>query len=138
VCGGQLHVAEYRCSDCDVTLRGEFERCELCSLPGDLMHFVDVFLESKGNLRAVERRLGISYPTVKSRLAAVNAHLAASRLRGRAVATQADAGAAVPPTAGPAERDLRLALLSDFKAGRLTLDETVQQLRLPATDVERL
>ena len=117
VCGGELSIAEYLCSDCDVSRRGEFQRCEPCSLPGDLMHFVDVFLESEGNLRAFERRLGISYPTVKSRVAAVNAHLAESRLRQRAAEADRREQEA-PPGHGEQGRETRLALLGDFKAGR--------------------
>ena len=128
VCGGQLHVAQYRCGDCEVEISGAFRRCDLCSLPADQKHFVDVFLESERNLRAVERRLGISYPTVKSRLAAVNARLAESRLRAEAeyAAAPEEYADAVPAEAP--SRNARLALLGDFKAGRLTLEETVALL----------
>ncbi|NLW17475.1 MAG: DUF2089 domain-containing protein, partial [Firmicutes bacterium] len=31
-------------------------------------HFVEVFLKSRGNIKEVERELGISYPTVRGRL----------------------------------------------------------------------
>lgn len=121
-----MHIAQYRCADCEVEIAGSFRRCDLCSLPPDLKHFVDVFLDVEGNLRAVERRLGISYPTVKSRLAAVNARLAQSRL-------QPAAASAAPPEApevatAPALPGSRLALLGDFKAGRLSLEETVELL----------
>ena len=73
VCADELLVQEYRCRGCGVVLKGAFRRCELCALPEELLHFVGVFLEVEGNFRSVERRLGISYPTVKARLASVNA-----------------------------------------------------------------
>ena len=129
VCGGRLHVAQYRCTDCEVEIAGAFRRCDLCSLPPDQKHFVDVFLEVEGNLRAVERRLGISYPTVKSRLAAVNARLAESRLRAEAdIDGTSGADPDVAAAAAVPARSARLALLGDFKAGRLSLEETVALL----------
>ena len=97
VCTDELLVQEYRCRGCGVVLRGRFRRCELCALPEELLHFVGVFLEVEGNFRSVERRLGISYPTVKARLASVNARLAEARLR-------ADAG--IAPGA-PDDADVR-------------------------------
>ena len=66
VCSGQLHVAQYRCGDCEVEISGAFRRCDLCSLPADQKHFVDVFLEVEGNLRAVERRLPRRRPSASS------------------------------------------------------------------------
>ena len=121
-------MAQYRCGQCEVEISGSFRRCDLCSLPPDQKHFVHVFLEAEGNLRAVERRLGISYPTVKSRLSAVNARLTESRLLSAAGCA---AGPEIATDAVPAEgpsRNARLALLGDFKAGRLTLEETVALL----------
>ena len=84
LCADELLVREYRCRGCGVILRGAFRRCEVCALPAELLHFVNVFLEAEGNFRGVERRLGISYPTVKARLASVNARLAEARLRAEA------------------------------------------------------
>jgi len=43
---------------------------------------VEVFLRSRGNLREVERELGISYPTVRGRLEAVLAALGLAPARG--------------------------------------------------------
>lgn len=160
VCSDELLVQEYRCRGCGVVLRGLFRRCELCALPEELLHFVGVFLEVEGNFRSVERRLGISYPTVKARLASVNARLAEARLRADAgiapgAPDDADAGAWSADAGGGAEqpgaewrgarrhgargrrahasgvqgRDERLALLRDLRAGRITVDEALQELR---------
>ena len=129
VCEDELLVQEYRCRGCGVVLRGAFRRCELCALPEELLHFVGVFLETEGNFRSVERRLGISYPTVKARLASVNARLAEARLR---------AGAGYPHepddkdgrgAGAPGERSARLALLRDLRAGRVSVDEALRELR---------
>lgn len=45
-------------------------------LPDDLKDFVVIFLRSRGNIREVEKELGISYPTVCKRLDLVNECLA--------------------------------------------------------------
>ncbi len=41
-------------------------------LPADMQEFVVVFLRCRGNIREVEKELGISYPTVCKRLDLVN------------------------------------------------------------------
>ena len=140
VCADELLVQEYRCRGCGVVVRGAFRRCELCALPEELLHFVGVFLEAEGNFRSVERRLGISYPTVKARLGSVNARLAEARLR-------ADAGFAPDEPDDEDDRVARrtgrrnarggdrlghgdrLALLRDLRAGRITVDEALRELR---------
>ncbi|MCY4484601.1 MAG: DUF2089 family protein [Spirochaetaceae bacterium] len=124
VCADELLVQEYRCRGCGVVLKGAFRRCELCALPEELLHFVGVFLEVEGNFRSVERRLGISYPTVKARLASVNARLAEARLR-------AGAGFAPdePDDADARGRSDRLALLRGLRAGRISVDEALRELR---------
>ncbi len=115
ICDQRLQVAEYTCASCGVTIRGRFARCDLCALPADLLHFVRLFLHVEGNLREVERRLGMSYPTVKARLKAVNAALDASGAR---------------PGAGAAEGgdQGRLRLLRRLRDGELSLDEVIRRL----------
>jgi len=71
VCNQTLEVTEYHCPSCDVTIRGRFGLGELASLTPSQQEFVKVFLCSGGNIKEVEKRLGISYPTVKSRLAEI-------------------------------------------------------------------
>lgn len=70
VCEAGLFVAEMRCETCDTTLRGSFEasRCAICDLPQEQQAFLELFLRCRGNLRDVERALGVSYPTVRARL----------------------------------------------------------------------
>ena len=137
VCADELLVQEYRCRGCGLILRGAFRRCELCALPEELLHFVGVFLEAEGNFRSIERRIGISYPTVKARLASVNARLAEARLRADAGFAPDDPddsearGAAEPGPQPPGamSRGDRLAVLRDLRAGRITADEALRTLR---------
>ncbi|MEW8969975.1 MAG: DUF2089 family protein, partial [Mesobacillus sp.] len=40
----------------------------LASLTKEQLHFVEIFLVSRGNIKEVEKELGISYPTVRGKL----------------------------------------------------------------------
>jgi hypothetical protein len=70
VCDAKLAIAELECRGCGTTLRGSFEqsRCPFCALPPEQIKFLELFLRCRGNLRDVERTLGLSYPTVRARL----------------------------------------------------------------------
>lgn len=68
VCGDQLHITRLGCTSCGTELAGVFQTCEFCALgPGEI-ETLRVFLASRGNLREVEKHLGVSYPTARLRL----------------------------------------------------------------------
>ncbi len=71
VCGGMLHTTRVQCHSCGSEIAGEFERCEFCSLDDQQLELLRVFLASRGNLREVEKHLGVSYPTASKRLTGV-------------------------------------------------------------------
>ena len=71
VCNMDLEIREFYCPDCDITIRGSFYQSDLAALTLSQQEFVKVFLLSQGNIKEVEKRLNISYPTVKSRLAEI-------------------------------------------------------------------
>lgn len=68
ICGEKLHVTKLACHRCQTTLEGNFEPCRFCGLTNEQKAFLEVFIKSRGNIKEVERELGISYPTVRSRL----------------------------------------------------------------------
>ena len=68
ICNHKLHVTKLACHHCHTKLEGEFEPCKFCSLNSEQKAFLEVFIKSRGNIKEVERELGISYPTVRSRL----------------------------------------------------------------------
>jgi hypothetical protein len=61
-------ISELRCQECGVSVSGNFEIPHACLLPQDLYDFMLVFLKNRGNIRDIEKELGISYPTVRSRV----------------------------------------------------------------------
>ena len=112
VCDLPLSIAELRCRGCGTTLRGEFplSRCSFCNLPAEQLKFLELFLRCRGNLRELERTLGLSYPTVRARLDALLAGL------GYTVTESADSD------------DQRREILEALDAGSLTAEEAIAQL----------
>ena len=68
VCGNKLSVTKLSCHKCSTSIEGDFQPCEFCSLPEEDLDFAKVFIKCRGNIKDVERELGISYPTVRSKL----------------------------------------------------------------------
>ena len=71
VCTGELGVTRLRCRTCGTTLEGDFSVGRFGRLDRDQMTILESFLRARGNLREMERELGISYPTVRSRVEAL-------------------------------------------------------------------
>jgi hypothetical protein len=69
VCGDQLAVIRLGCPSCGTELAGIFRSCEFCALNEKETEMLRVFLSSRGNLREVEKHLGVSYPTARLRFA---------------------------------------------------------------------
>lgn len=69
VCGDHLTVTRLGCGSCGTELAGTFVSCEFCSLTDRENEILRVFLGSRGNMREVEKHLGVSYPTARVRFA---------------------------------------------------------------------
>ena len=68
VCHDDLLVTRLVCRNCGTGLEGRFSMGRLSQLSPEQLHFVEVFLRSEGKLNRVQEELGLSYPTVRSRL----------------------------------------------------------------------
>jgi hypothetical protein len=71
VCAGELAVTRLHCQNCGTTLEGDFSVGRFGRLSREQLTLLESFLRSRGNLRDMERELGISYPTVRSRVEAL-------------------------------------------------------------------
>lgn len=67
-CRHALDVTELSCPHCRIQIRGRFPGNPGLNLTEDQLSFLRLFVQSRGNLREIERVLGISYPTVRSKL----------------------------------------------------------------------
>lgn len=68
VCSEDLEITRLRCPGCGTEIKGDFTPCPFCRLDADQEKLLTVFLKARGNIREVERELGISYPTVRARI----------------------------------------------------------------------
>lgn len=71
VCTGELAVTRLHCAECGTTLEGRFGVGRFGRLDKDQLALLESFLRARGNLRDMERELGISYPTVRNRVEAL-------------------------------------------------------------------
>ena len=68
VCSGELTITRLHCRSCGTALEGEFGVGRFGRLDREQMRLLESFLRSRGNLKEMERELGISYPTVRGRV----------------------------------------------------------------------
>ena len=68
VCHDDLLVTRVVCRNCGTALEGRFTMGRLFQLTPEQLHFVEIFIRSEGKLNRLQEDLGLSYPTVRSRL----------------------------------------------------------------------
>jgi hypothetical protein len=71
VCEGELLVSRLHCRSCGTALEGEFSVGRFGRLSREQLSLLESFLRARGNLKEMERELGISYPTVRGRVDAL-------------------------------------------------------------------
>ena len=99
VCSNELAVTRLHCRSCGTTLEGDFSVGRFGRLNRDQVVLLESFLRSRGNLRDMERELGISYPTVRGRVEALIRALGFGPRDGEpAEDVEADATAGQPAT----------------------------------------
>ena len=109
VCSRRLALTRLGCPSCGTEISGAFAPCAYCGLSDDDLALLKVFLVSRGNMKDLERHLGVSYPTARQRFADVLGRLG---LEDRAAA--------------PVDREQ---VLADLAAGRISVDQAEALLR---------
>jgi hypothetical protein len=105
VCRHELVVTGLGCPECGTGISGAFAVSAYDNLTDGELEMLRVFLVSRGNMRELERHLGVSYPTTRQRFADLLVKLG----------MEAPGGGAPP-----VDRDK---VLADLAAGRLSVDE---------------
>lgn len=114
-CGSQLEISELHCPACGTTVRGTYPLDRFAALSPEDEQFLLTFLAARGNLKEVQDRLNLSYPTVRGRLDRL---LAALGLAG-------DERAAEKPAH---KRDV-MELLDKLEAGDLSVDAVLKTIK---------
>lgn len=119
-------IKQYTCTSCGTTFDGQFALPEvahpLTRLSQAQLDFVLAFVRCEGKLNRLESELGVSYPTVRSRLNEVITVL------GGEPQVETESSAPAPPEPVPAA-PTRKQVLDDLAAGRLSPEEAMKLLR---------
>lgn len=110
VCSHELVITGCGCPECGTGISGAFRMSPYDALSDDELEMLRVFLVSRGNMRELEKHLGVSYPTTRQRFADLLAKLG--------LEDPAESAKAV-------DRD---AVLADVAAGRISVDEAEKLL----------
>ena len=122
VCSNELAVTRLHCQSCGTTLEGDFSVGRFGRLNRDQLTLLESFLRSRGNLRDMERELGISYPTVRSRVEAL--------VRALGFGPRADADDTDEPVSEPtATPQTREAILEAVARHALSADDAAAAIR---------
>jgi hypothetical protein len=110
-CQNRLVITQLTCPVCGTHVAGQFEPNIFSRLSGDDLNFVVMFVRSKGNVKEMERAIGISYWTIRRKLDEIVAFLdEASTAPREARATQ------------------RMMVLERLRSGEITVEEAAVML----------
>jgi hypothetical protein len=118
-CQEPLTVTEVTCPACELRLQGQFQRgCRFCALDPEQTGLLDVFLRCRGVIKDMEAALGLSYPTVRSRLDGLLATLGYAPVKAEAEDEGEDERAG-----------RRQQILDRLQAGEIEAEEATKLLR---------
>ena len=127
VCSDELTITRLHCRTCGTALEGEFGVGRFGRLDRDQMRLLESFLRSRGNLKEMERELGISYPTVRGRVDALVRALGLSDAaddEGDAIGEAMEFEAETVDTSAE-----RRAILEQLAAKEISADDAAARLR---------
>ena len=67
-CAKTMLVKQLKCDNCNLNIEGDVSLPRLAKLNPEEREFIEIFVLCSGSIKEVGKNLGISYPTVKSRL----------------------------------------------------------------------
>ncbi len=67
-CRGDLRIVRLECEDCESVVEGAFAPSSVSRLGAEEREMFNRFMLARGNLKDVQRDLGLSYPTVRRRV----------------------------------------------------------------------
>lgn len=115
VCSSTLALTRLSCDECGTELAGHFPTCEFCVLTPEDRQTLRVFLSSRGNMKEVERHLGVSYPTARARFDAILTKVGIAP------------GAGDEPE-NPQDNQDRVGVLEQLHRGEIDIDEALGRL----------
>jgi hypothetical protein len=106
--GEEILVERVKLVATDISIDAEFELPPLAQMTAEDQVFVMAFVQASGSIKEMEKVFGISYPTVKNRLARIAAQLPLTE--------------PAPPQSNKAE------VLAQLADGEISADEAIRKL----------
>ena len=116
VCDQTLTITRLHCRNCDTTIEGHFALRAFDQLTQEQLVFMETFVRCEGKLNRMEKEMGLSYPTLRSRLTDL------IRAMGYEVGQEE---AAAPAMAD----DERRKVLDDIAAGKISSEQALKLLQ---------
>jgi hypothetical protein len=115
-CGDALVATELSCDSCGTVIHGRYAPCPFCRLSPENLAFLEVFVRNRGNVKDMERELGVSYWTIRNRL--------------NEVVEEMDEEALAPPSPppDPGRNARRKDILERLNQGKITVAEAADLL----------
>ena len=120
-CQGRLFPKLLKCADCGLEVTTRYAGNEFADLGADDLHLLRIFVLCEGRIRDMEASLGVSYPTVKSRLAALRERLGLASENAKSAPTRSSSEAPEPTTARQ--------ILDQLADGALTYAQALPKIR---------
>jgi hypothetical protein len=124
VCHHELAVVKLHCDSCNTTLDGQFSLSKFNYLDTDKLYFIEVFVKNRGNIKAIEKEMNLSYPTIKKMLDDVIIGLGYTPESGEDNSQQ--------PTPQPSQPDkpklTRTEILDQLEKGTISVTEAIEKL----------
>jgi len=115
ICGGVIIITRFTCADCDTTIESRFAGGPFSQLNKEQLNFVETFVRCEGKISRMEGEIGLSYPTIRSRLHEI--------IRALGYEPGVSDGIQVPT------EEERQRILEDLDEGLINVDEAIQMLK---------
>jgi hypothetical protein len=64
-CGGNIEITRLNCTSCETIILGRYEPCPFCRLSPESTRFLETFVRCRGNVKEMERELGVESKPVE-------------------------------------------------------------------------
>jgi hypothetical protein len=119
VCHHDLVVERLECENCGTGIDGKFALSKFNYLDMDKLYFIEVFVKNRGNIKAIEKEMDLSYPTIKKMLDDVISDLGYSP----------DATVEDTPAEEQKPKFSRVEIISKITSGELSVEEATALLK---------
>ena len=111
-CGCEMIVTQQSCTCCNTSVAGTFQPTIFSKLSPESLAFVEAFVKNRGNVKEMERELGISYWAIRNQINDMIAQL----------------GFDTAPLDTSADAQARHEILQRVETGELTIEEAARLL----------